>query len=63
MITVRKLKELLNRVPDDAKVEAYEGEGIGLIIRYRERNWWINATPEESEDKQDEFEGTINDNP
>jgi len=56
MITVRKLKELLNLVPDDAVVEAYEGEGIGFIIRSGEHNWWINATPEETEDEQGEFD-------
>ena len=32
MITIKKMKEELNKFPDDATCYAYEGEAIGLII-------------------------------
>jgi len=33
-MTVKELKELLRDVPDEAEVHAYEGEGIGIIVRF-----------------------------
>jgi len=33
MIRVKRLKELLAQVPDDARVYAYEGECVGIVIR------------------------------
>ena len=32
MITAKRLRELLERLPDDAALVAYEGEGIGLRV-------------------------------
>ena len=43
MISVKRLKELLNQCPDDALVNAYEGEGCGIIITKNEKDWWIEA--------------------
>lgn len=47
MITVKRLKELLEQLPDDAEVYAYEGEDVGIGIRQRsipqQRHWWIRA--------------------
>ncbi len=54
MILNKTLKELLDRYPDDAAIEAYEGEGTGLIVRHAELSAWINAGPEAREDKQNE---------
>lgn len=34
MITVKAMRELLTRLPDDATLQAYEGEGIGLIVKH-----------------------------
>jgi hypothetical protein len=33
MITVKRLKELLNKIPEDSKAFAYEGEDIGFVFR------------------------------
>ena len=43
MITVARLKELLEQVPDTAKVYGYEGEGCGIVIYSNKRRWWISA--------------------
>lgn len=45
MISVKRLKELLAKVPDDAKVWAYEGEdiGIGIASADGKQAWWIQA--------------------
>lgn len=43
MITVGRLKKLLEEVPDDAKVHAYEGEDSGFNIVKDEKYWWIRA--------------------
>lgn len=43
MISVKRLKELLEQVPDDAKVNAYEGETTGISITKGKRHWWIDA--------------------
>ena len=34
MITVKELKEELDKFPDDALCYAYEGEVTGLVINY-----------------------------
>ena len=42
MITVGKLRELLRRLPDGARVSACEqGDGNGLIVRYGNKSGWI----------------------
>ena len=43
MITVKTLRELLAKLPDNAQVSAYEGEDIGLHIEYGKKRWWIRA--------------------
>jgi len=44
MITVKRLKELLEKVPNDAMVYAYEGEDTGICIYTQESvRWWIRA--------------------
>lgn len=45
MITVKHLKELLNKIPEDAMIVAYDSEDTGLSI-YTHKNmkyWWIRA--------------------
>lgn len=49
MLTVKRLKELLTDLPDDATVLAYEGEGIGLIITYGQITGWIDTSPFDDE--------------
>ena len=39
MITVKKLKELLNMVPEETMVKAYEGEGVGLVLSDSKQPW------------------------
>ena len=46
MISVKQLKDLLNKIPDDARVYAYEGEKTGIVIvskENRSKNWFIGA--------------------
>ena len=43
MITVKQLIEILETLPPDATLVAYEGEGCGLIINYREHYGWIET--------------------
>lgn len=56
MITAKKLKELLSKVPDEATIYAYEGEDVGLGIRMPDGSFeWIRAIDNDKEDNQDEF--------
>lgn len=63
MITVKTLKNLLEHLPDDARLMAYEGEGIGVIVRMsEEKSTFITMNPfdypddpNEPEDDQKEF--------
>lgn len=55
MITIKRLKELIKDLPDDAMCTAYEGERIGISINKGNeeelfRNWWIDATDSDKED-------------
>lgn len=49
MITVKRLKELIKELPDDAKCFAYEGEDVGISIFLGDemfgskKVWWIRA--------------------
>jgi hypothetical protein len=43
MRTVKSLIEELSRFPDDALCHAYEGEVIGIVIRYGEREGVIHC--------------------
>ena len=44
MITVKRLKKLLEEVPDDAMLWAYEGEDTGISVCYNgKKYWWIRA--------------------
>lgn len=42
-LNVKRLRELLDRIPDEADVVAYEGEGVGLVIRSGEKTAWIET--------------------
>ena len=45
-LTIKKLKELLDQVPDDARCNAYEGEVSGIRIESRsepKKHWFIQA--------------------
>ena len=53
MITVKTLKKLLEKIPDDAKVNAYEGEDVGFSIETNNQSWWIRAN--EDECKEDTY--------
>lgn len=56
MITVKRLKEMLGKVPDDARISAYEGEDTGLSINMPDGSTeWIRALEDEAEDDQSEF--------
>lgn len=56
MITAKNLKKLLEVVPDDAKIHAYEGEDTGLCINMADGSFqWIRAQDINKEDKQKEF--------
>ena len=55
MITVKELKRLLEFIPDDAQIHAYEGESVGLAIELGDKEWWINSSPRDEQDEQDEF--------
>jgi hypothetical protein len=37
MITIKKLKSVLEGLPEDAKCSAYEGEDIGINVK------WVNS--------------------
>ena len=49
MITVKKLKELIKDLPDEAKCYVYEGEDCGInIVNGKDiydckKSWWISA--------------------
>lgn len=55
MITVKKLKELLDKLPDDARLIAYEGEGVGLrVISVDDDNaGWIETGYQENHCSKD----------
>ena len=50
MVTVKRLKELIKDLPDDAKCFAYEGEDVGMVIYVGKdslgqckKSWFIRA--------------------
>lgn len=43
MITAKRLRELLQKLPDDAALVAYEGEGIGLRVIKGDLSGWIET--------------------
>lgn len=51
MIKVKKLRELLSRLPDEACAVAYEGEGVGLRIIYGDKFGWIATGPSDDIDE------------
>jgi hypothetical protein len=56
MITVKKLKTILQEFPDDATCSAYEGEDVGINIRWKNSEtgvaeyYFIRCTEDETED-------------
>ena len=43
MITVKRLKELIEQLPDEAMVDVYEGEDVGITIELNDKYWWIRT--------------------
>ena len=59
MITVKKLKEVLMGLPDDAHIHAYKiWKEIGLTVKHGERYWWITGLDMDPEDKRTQREQT-----
>jgi len=58
MLSIKKLKKLIENLPDEAQVNAYEGEGCGLRINLGEKSGWIETgfDDTESNDKRHELE-------
>jgi len=58
MITVKRLKELLEQVPEDAEVEAYDEAEIGIYYGEEDerRWWWIRANEDETDHLTEGFE-------
>lgn len=53
MITAKTLRDLLEKLPDDATLKAYEGEGIGLIVKHTSgASGWIETGYEEHVEAQ-----------
>ena len=53
MITAKNLKKSLKKVPDDAKIYAYEGESTGIVVIINdEKFFFINASSDDDEDIQ-----------
>jgi len=66
MLPVKELKRLLENIPDEALVVAYEGEVTGISIDYGEINGFINTGGtnwEPGEHRLDQFTVTIRDQP
>jgi len=60
MIKVKRLKKLLNQVPDNAEVYVYEGVDTGIAIITKNKSWWIRTLDIEKEDTYTEgFEEEI----
>lgn len=56
MITVKRLKELLDKLPDDAICVAYEGENTGISITLPDgSDRFIVANDNDKEDAQPNF--------
>ena len=43
MIKVKRLKELLNEIPEDALLYGYEGEDTGIVFYSRKKKWFIST--------------------
>ena len=57
MITVKKLKETLEMLPDDAHIHAYtigwwRWQEIGLTVYHGKRYWWITGFDHDKEDEK-----------
>ncbi len=50
MLLIKKLKELINDLPDDAGIIAYEGEGIGLRVVKGDVFGWIETGHSDEEE-------------
>ncbi len=61
MITIKKLKELIKDLPDEAICWAYDGEITGIGIQKDDKRWFIEA--EDIFPKENTYtEGFDNDN-
>jgi hypothetical protein len=43
MLTILKLKKLIENLPDEAYVNAYEGESCGLQVSFNGKEGWIET--------------------
>ena len=43
MLTIKRLKKLIENLPDEGQVNAYEGEGCGLRINLDKKSGWIET--------------------
>ena len=60
MISVGRLKRLLEWLPEDAAINAYEGEDVGFSIKMQDGSFtWITARDTEDEDDQHYFYDTF----
>ena len=48
MLTVKRLREIISTLPDDAALIAYEGEGIGLRVIHGKSSGWIETGHEDN---------------
>ena len=54
MIRVKKLKELLNKLPANAICWVYEGDDTGIGITQEDKDWWIRISESKEEDNYTE---------
>ena len=54
MITVKTLKNLLSKIPDGAKIFAYEGEDDGISIQIDDKAWWIRMREDHAPYKKED---------
>lgn len=56
MLSVKKLKELLASMPDEARCYAYEGEIIGIVFRHEGKELGYVAADEDDEENTGQLE-------
>jgi len=61
MITIKKLKQLIENLPDEAYVIAHETETCGLLVLFNGKSGWIEVgfADAECNDKKHDLGGLI----